>query len=67
MANGCRCLVTKSPDGGAAEYFGKIKEKPILGPVGTKWDKKKIHSLIKLCKMTGYTSALLFILSFCWL
>ena len=32
--------------GGPAKYFGEMKEKPVLGPVGGVWDKNKIISQI---------------------
>ncbi|MBI9078187.1 MAG: cobalamin biosynthesis protein CobD [Pseudodesulfovibrio sp.] len=53
--------------GGTAEYFGKIKEKPLLGPANGIWNKTKIQSLITFCKKTGYVSAWVFILGFGWL
>jgi len=53
--------------GGPAEYFGEMKEKPVLGPSGAVWDKKMIRSLINLCKTAGHTSAWIFILGLGWL
>ena len=53
--------------GGPAKYFGEMKEKPVLGPVGGVWDKNKILSLIRLCRTTGYVSAWIFILGLGWL
>ncbi|BDQ32727.1 adenosylcobinamide-phosphate synthase CbiB [Pseudodesulfovibrio portus] len=43
--------------GGPTVYFGKIKDKPLLGPTGQDWDKGKIRTLIRLCGATGNWAA----------
>lgn len=53
--------------GGAAVYFGEVKEKPILGPEGEVWDKQMIRSLIDLCKDAGKIAAVVLILTLGWL
>lgn len=46
--------------GGATSYFGKIKEKPILGRGGS-WDSEKIKTLSRLLIKTGWISLGLFV------
>ncbi|WP_319466922.1 adenosylcobinamide-phosphate synthase CbiB [uncultured Pseudodesulfovibrio sp.] len=53
--------------GGQAVYFGKLTEKPVLGPKGRIWDKKKIRQLINLSKSAGHLAAWIFILTLGWL
>ena len=53
--------------GGRADYFGEAKEKPILGPVGSVWNKDMIRSLIDFCRKTGLISAWILILGLGWL
>lgn len=53
--------------GGATEYFGEVKDKPVLGPQGAVWNKKMIKDLIQFCKATGHASAWIFILALGWL
>jgi adenosylcobinamide-phosphate synthase len=48
--------------GGRAVYFGKTKDKPVLGPHGAIWDKGMIRSLIRVCQATGTMAAWSFIL-----
>jgi len=43
--------------GGKTRYFGKVKDKPILGPVGKRWTEGMIESLFTLCRKVGYWSA----------
>ena len=43
--------------GGPTVYFGEMKDKPVLGPVGENWDRKKIWALIRLCQSTGSKAA----------
>lgn len=43
--------------GGPTVYFGEIKEKPVLGPIGKIWDKAMIKDLIRLCQSTGTLAA----------
>ncbi|MCJ2163887.1 MULTISPECIES: adenosylcobinamide-phosphate synthase CbiB [unclassified Pseudodesulfovibrio] len=43
--------------GGPTVYFGKIKDKPALGPKGKVWDKSMILSLMSLCQKTGSLAA----------
>lgn len=43
--------------GGGTVYFGKVKEKPVLGPRGRVWDKHMVSSLISICKSAGHLSA----------
>ncbi|QGY41160.1 cobalamin biosynthesis protein CobD [Pseudodesulfovibrio cashew] len=50
--------------GGATVYFGKVKEKPVLGPEGKLWDASMIRKLIAVCQATGYRAAWIFILLF---
>ncbi|MBG0789538.1 MAG: cobalamin biosynthesis protein CobD [Desulfovibrionaceae bacterium] len=47
--------------GGPAVYFGRPKQKPVLGPEGKEWDKKKLRVLIRLCDSTGTRAAWLLI------
>lgn len=53
--------------GGETSYFGKIKNKPGLGPKGQVWNKLMIRNLIKTCKSTGHISAWILILCLGWL
>ncbi|MEF2231887.1 MAG: adenosylcobinamide-phosphate synthase CbiB [Pseudodesulfovibrio sp.] len=53
--------------GGTAVYFGKAKEKPILGPEGRYWTRAKVRNLIALCKTSGYRAGWAFILLLGWL
>ncbi|WP_419787945.1 adenosylcobinamide-phosphate synthase CbiB [Pseudodesulfovibrio sp.] len=53
--------------GGRATYFGRIKEKPLLGPEGSSWNREKIHSLIKLCRTSGHRAGWIFILLLGWI
>lgn len=53
--------------GGVAVYFGKLKEKPVLGPKGLVWDKRNIRQLINLSKSAGHLAAWIFILTLGWL
>ncbi|MDD3312037.1 adenosylcobinamide-phosphate synthase CbiB [Pseudodesulfovibrio sp.] len=53
--------------GGRAVYFGKVKEKPVLGPGEKPWDRAKIRALIALCKVSGHRAGWVFILLFGWL
>ncbi len=53
--------------GGNTVYFGKVKEKPILGPIGGVWDKEMIKTLIKLCKESGKITAWMSIIALGWL
>jgi len=43
--------------GGETVYFGKVKSKPILGPVNEKWHSYKINQLISLCKRTAVVAS----------
>jgi len=43
--------------GGPAVYFGKIKDKPVLGPEGKAWDTGKIARLLTLTLVTGFIAA----------
>lgn len=49
--------------GGETVYFGKIKQKPVLGPVGKVWDSQMISTLIHTCRRTGHATAVIFILA----
>ena len=53
--------------GGPTVYFGKIKDKPILGPVGRKWDAHMINDLLSLCFRTGVIAACVCIPILGWL
>jgi len=53
--------------GGRAVYFGKVKEKPVLGSKGKPWDRAKIRALIALCKISGHRAGWGFILLLGWL
>jgi len=48
--------------GGPTVYFGKVKDKPILGPVGKIWNSEMIERLLALSKNAGYWGAGLFII-----
>ena len=48
--------------GGPTVYFGKMKDKPVLGPKGKAWTNEMIERLLSLSKSTGYWSAGIFIL-----
>lgn len=39
--------------GGQAVYAGKVKEKPLLGPEGTRWDSAKINALLGHLPLAG--------------
>jgi adenosylcobinamide-phosphate synthase len=43
--------------GGPTVYFGKVKDKPVLGPEGTWWDGAKLHKLFRLAAKTGTLAA----------
>lgn len=43
--------------GGPTIYFGKVKDKPVLGPEGTSWDRAKLHRLFRLVRGTGTLAA----------
>ncbi|EGB13722.1 cobalamin biosynthesis protein CobD [Pseudodesulfovibrio mercurii] len=43
--------------GGPTVYFGKIKDKPVLGPVGTVWDRARLHRLFRLVRKSGNLAA----------
>jgi adenosylcobinamide-phosphate synthase len=43
--------------GGPTVYFGKVKDKPVLGPEGTWWDGAKLHKLFRLAGKTGTLAA----------
>lgn len=47
--------------GGPTVYFGKVKDKPVLGPAGRLWTGDMISRLMKLCRWTGYASTGLFL------
>ncbi|BCS87219.1 adenosylcobinamide-phosphate synthase CbiB [Pseudodesulfovibrio sediminis] len=47
--------------GGSTVYFGKIKEKPILGLKGVEWSKEKVQLLLGLCRWTGFLTACILI------
>ncbi|WP_319584847.1 adenosylcobinamide-phosphate synthase CbiB [uncultured Pseudodesulfovibrio sp.] len=47
--------------GGPTVYFGKIKDKPVLGPVGATWDRAKLRKLFRLTAMAGVLAALVLI------
>ncbi len=53
--------------GGRAVYFGKKKDKPVLGPKGRPWDRDMIRTLIFLCKSAGHRVGWIFILTLGWL
>lgn len=48
--------------GGATMYFGKVKDKPVLGPKGQLWSGDMIRRLLGLCRWTGYASTALFLM-----
>ncbi|QJB57684.1 adenosylcobinamide-phosphate synthase CbiB [Pseudodesulfovibrio sp. zrk46] len=48
--------------GGKTIYFGKVKSKPILGPIGKVWTQKRLNTLLTLCQKTGLGVAGVFIL-----
>ena len=39
--------------GGPASYFGRLKDKPVLGPAGAEWDDDRLRSLLALCRAAG--------------
>jgi adenosylcobinamide-phosphate synthase len=39
--------------GGPTVYFGKVKDKPLLGPEGAEWDRAKLRKLFRLAAKTG--------------
>jgi adenosylcobinamide-phosphate synthase len=43
--------------GGPTVYFGKVKDKPALGPEGTEWDRARLHRLFRLAAKTGTLAA----------
>ena len=43
--------------GGPTVYFGKIKDKPVLGPEGADWTRAKLHKLFRLIGRTGALAA----------
>ncbi len=47
--------------GGPTVYFGTVKDKPVLGPPDTRWDKARIQKLLRLCRVTGVRAAWLLI------
>ncbi|NDV19171.1 cobalamin biosynthesis protein CobD [Pseudodesulfovibrio sp. JC047] len=47
--------------GGPTVYFGQIKDKPSLGPVGKVWNAAMAQRLITLCDRTGSLAAWVFI------
>jgi adenosylcobinamide-phosphate synthase len=47
--------------GGPTVYFGKIKDKPVLGPAGAVWDRAKLFKLFRLTAKTGVLAALVLI------
>lgn len=53
--------------GGRAVYFGKEKDKPVLGPKGRPWDRDMIRTLILLCKSAGHRAGWIFIVTLGWL
>lgn len=49
--------------GGPDRYFGRVIEKPRLGPAGGNWDAARLSSLFRLCRRAclGLAAALLFL------
>ena len=43
--------------GGSAVYFGKVKEKPLLGPADTQWDGPRIEGLLRHLRLAGLAGA----------
>jgi len=54
----CAWLVQGSM-GGPATYFGVVKLKPVLGPVGQVWTHDKLKKLSRLVLFSGFASVLL--------
>lgn len=57
MAAAALCL--NAGMGGPATYFGRIKEKPWLGPQAVPWDDEKISRLLQLLRNSGLGFALI--------
>lgn len=53
--------------GGNTVYFGEVKKKPILGPLGAVWDKYMVKDLLALSKKAGHSVAWLLIICLGWL
>ncbi|WP_272699733.1 adenosylcobinamide-phosphate synthase CbiB [Desulfovibrio sp. Fe33] len=47
--------------GGPTVYFGKVKEKPVLGPEGRPWTRQMLRTLFELTRKTGIRTALVLI------
>lgn len=47
--------------GGPTVYFGKVKEKPVLGPEGRPWTREMLRTLFALTRKTGTRTALVLI------
>ncbi len=51
-------LMFQAGMGGPTPYFGRIKDKPWLGPPETNWDKHKLDNLLRLIRTAGICFAL---------
>lgn len=45
--------------GGPASYFGRVKDKPVLGPRGAEWPQEKLTRLRRLVRTSGIVLAVL--------
>lgn len=53
--------------GGKTVYFGEVKDKPILGPESNQWNAHKISELLRVCQLTGYMAAWIFVATLSWI